>query len=61
MDFQAMMKQAQLVQQKLHEAQNKMSESVASGVAGAGLVALGATLLEQGRAIVRGRLGESRA
>ena len=38
MDFAAMMKQAQLVQQKLHEAQAKMSESVVHGSAGAGLV-----------------------
>ncbi|ESQ83435.1 hypothetical protein AEAC466_12225 [Asticcacaulis sp. AC466] len=38
MDFAAMMKQAQLVQQKLHEAQAKMSESTVHGTAGAGLV-----------------------
>ncbi|MFT4074203.1 MAG: YbaB/EbfC family nucleoid-associated protein [Asticcacaulis sp.] len=38
MDFAAMMKQAQLVQQKLHEAQAKMSESTVAGTAGAGLV-----------------------
>jgi DNA-binding YbaB/EbfC family protein len=38
MDFAAMMKQAQLVQQKLHEAQAKLSESTVHGSAGAGLV-----------------------
>ena len=38
MDFQAMMKQAQLVQQKLHEAQAKMNASTVHGQAGAGLV-----------------------
>ncbi len=38
MDFQAMMKQAQLVQQKLHEAQERMHATVVDGVAGGGLV-----------------------
>lgn len=38
MDFQTMMKQAQLVQQKLHEAQATMSASIVHGVAGGGLV-----------------------
>lgn len=38
MDFQAMMKQAQLVQQKLHEAQGRMNESVVHGASGGGLV-----------------------
>ncbi len=38
MDFNAMMKQAQLVQQKLHEAQARMSESVVNGASGGGLV-----------------------
>ncbi|MGA9659251.1 MAG: YbaB/EbfC family nucleoid-associated protein [Asticcacaulis sp.] len=38
MDFNAMMKQAQLVQQKLHEAQARMNESVVHGASGAGLV-----------------------
>lgn len=40
MDFQAMMKQAQLVQQKLHDAQEKMSQSTVSGSSGGGLVTL---------------------
>ncbi len=40
MDFQALMKQAQQVQQKFTEAQSKMHESVVSGTAGAGLVSL---------------------
>jgi DNA-binding YbaB/EbfC family protein len=40
MDFQALMKQAQQVQQKFGEAQKKMHESTVSGVAGAGLVSL---------------------
>jgi len=38
MDFQAMMKQAQIVQQKLHDAQEKMSQSVVHGTSGGGLV-----------------------
>lgn len=38
MDFQAMMKQAQLVQQKLHEAQERMHATTVDGVAGGGLV-----------------------
>jgi hypothetical protein len=38
MDFQALMKQAQLVQLKFQEAQKKMQESTAEGVSGAGLV-----------------------
>ena len=40
MDFAAMMKQAQLVQQKLHEAQAKMNESLVHGAAGGGLVTM---------------------
>jgi hypothetical protein len=40
MDFQALMKQAQQVQQKFSEAQAKMHESVVSGASGAGLVAI---------------------
>ncbi len=40
MDFAAMMKQAQLVQTKLHEAQAKLQETVVGGSAGAGLVTL---------------------
>ncbi len=40
MDFQALMKQAQQVQQKFTEAQTKMHESVVSGASGAGLVSL---------------------
>lgn len=40
MDFQALMKQAQLVQNKFQEAQEKMKESRATGVAGAGLVSV---------------------
>lgn len=40
MDFNAMMKQAQIVQQKLHEAQNKMSESIVNGASGGGLVTM---------------------
>ena len=38
MDFAAMMKQAQLVQQKLAEAQARMGETTVSGTAGGGLV-----------------------
>jgi len=38
MDFQALMKQAQLVQLKFQEAQKKMQDSTAEGVSGAGLV-----------------------
>lgn len=40
MDFQAMMKQAQLVQKKLGEAQAKMHQTTVSGSAGGGLVTL---------------------
>lgn len=40
MDFAALMKQAQQVQQKFHEAQEKMHQSVVSGASGAGLVTL---------------------
>ena len=40
MDFAAMMKQAQVVQQKLHEAQARMSESVVHGASGGGLVTM---------------------
>ncbi|MBW8880487.1 MAG: YbaB/EbfC family nucleoid-associated protein [Asticcacaulis sp.] len=40
MDFQQMMKQAQLVQQKLHEAEAKLKESVVHGSSGGGLVTL---------------------
>jgi len=40
MDFAAMMKQAQLVQQKLAEAQAKMSETTVSGTSGGGLVTM---------------------
>lgn len=40
MDFQQLMKQAQLVQQKFAEAQTKMHETVVSGASGAGLVSL---------------------
>lgn len=40
MDFQALMKQAQQVQQQFTEAQTKMHESVVSGASGAGLVSL---------------------
>lgn len=40
MDFQALMKQAQQVQQKFSEAQTRMHESVVSGTSGAGLVSL---------------------
>ena len=40
MDFQALMKQAQQVQQKFTEAQAKMHESTVSGASGAGLVAI---------------------
>lgn len=40
MDFQALMKQAQQVQQKFGEAQKKMHESTVSGASGAGLVSL---------------------
>jgi DNA-binding YbaB/EbfC family protein len=40
MDFQALMKQAQQVQQKFGEAQKKMHASTVSGSAGAGLVSL---------------------
>ena len=40
MDFAAMMKQAQLVQTKLHEAQAKMHMSVVNGSAGGGLVSM---------------------
>ena len=40
MDFQALMKQAQQVQQKFTEAQANMHESVVSGASGAGLVAI---------------------
>ena len=40
MDFQALMNQAQQVQQKFTEAQAKMHESVVSGASGAGLVAI---------------------
>ncbi|ESQ86895.1 hypothetical protein ABAC460_22005 [Asticcacaulis sp. AC460] len=40
MDFAEMMKQAQLVQQKLHEADAKTSESTATGSSGGGLVTL---------------------
>jgi len=40
MDFQALMKQAQQVQQKFTEAQAKMHESIVSGASGAGLVAI---------------------
>ena len=40
MDFAAMMKQAQLVQKKLHEAQGRMHETVVDGTAGGGLVKL---------------------
>ena len=38
MDFAAMMKQAQLVQKKLHEAQAQMQTTVVNGVSGGGLV-----------------------
>lgn len=40
MDFAAMMKQAQLVQKRLHEAQTKMQDTAVDGNAGAGLVRL---------------------
>ncbi len=40
MDFQALMKQAQMVQQKFTEAQTKMHESTVSGASGAGLVSI---------------------
>ncbi len=40
MDFAAMMKQAQLVQKKLEEAQARMQATTVSGSAGAGLVTL---------------------
>ncbi|EGF90951.1 hypothetical protein ABI_23630 [Asticcacaulis biprosthecium C19] len=40
MDFAQMMKQAQIVQQKLHEADAKTSESTATGSSGGGLVTL---------------------
>jgi len=40
MDFAAMMKQAQAVQQKFQEAQTKMHNTVVSGTSGAGLVSL---------------------
>jgi DNA-binding YbaB/EbfC family protein len=40
MDFQALMKQAQKVQQQFAEAQTRMHESVVSGASGAGLVAI---------------------
>ena len=40
MDFQALMKQAQQVQQQFTEAQTKMHESVVPGASGAGLVSL---------------------
>lgn len=40
MDFQQMMKQASLVQQKLQEAQAKMHESTVTGTSGGGMVSL---------------------
>ncbi|ESQ75097.1 hypothetical protein ABAC402_10540 [Asticcacaulis sp. AC402] len=40
MDFAQMMKQAQMVQQKLHEADEKMTQSTVSGSSGGGLVTL---------------------
>ncbi len=40
MDFAEMMKQAQLVQKKLHEAQEKLQATVVDGSAGGGLVRL---------------------
>ena len=40
MDFQQMMKQASMVQQKLQEAQAKMHESVVTGVSGGGMVSM---------------------
>ena len=40
MDFAAMMKQAQLVQEKLHQAQAKMHMSTVTGTAGGGLVTM---------------------
>lgn len=40
MDFQQMMKQATLVQQKLQEAQAKMHDSVVTGASGGGMVSL---------------------
>jgi len=40
MDLNALMKQAQAVQEKFAEAQNKMNDVVVTGEAGAGLVSL---------------------
>ncbi|MDI7776213.1 YbaB/EbfC family nucleoid-associated protein [Asticcacaulis sp. EMRT-3] len=40
MDFQQMMKQAQLVQQKLTDAQARMHDSLVSGASGGGMVRL---------------------
>ncbi|MDC7677146.1 YbaB/EbfC family nucleoid-associated protein [Asticcacaulis machinosus] len=40
MDINSLMKQAQAVQQKFSEAQNKMSATVVTGTSGAGLVSL---------------------
>lgn len=40
MDFQGLMKQAQLVQQKFQEAQEKMQQAQATGTSGGGLVSV---------------------
>lgn len=40
MDFQGLMKQAQMVQQKFQEAQAKVHETTATGTSGAGLVSV---------------------
>jgi len=40
MDFQQMMKQASMVQQKLQEAQTRMHASTVTGVSGGGMVSL---------------------